>query len=220
MKMSAAEPKLDPVPPPVGPPAKLIVVGCVPQKRQFEIGSFDVDDDDDGGEFEWKDDDDVFGSDRPAKRQCHNALLSSAAGLDPGDDAAAVAPTTAAPDDDVPIANDSCGPALTVPCADDSAIVGPLDTLSAAEERAIQILNEKKNKKFKGKSDGEMKKIRSSNILSKSHSPTKETTIDRIYSYLQQNEDSADLADWIVMPDRFITRQSRLIVLTAGPRNE
>jgi hypothetical protein len=64
-----------------------------------------------------------------------------------------------------------------------------------------------------------MKKIRSSNILSKSHSTTKETTIDRVYTYLTQNEDLADLADWIVMPDCFIPRQRRLIVLTSGPRN-
>jgi hypothetical protein len=43
--------------------------------------------------------------------------------------------------------------------------------------------------KFKGKSDIEMKKIRMNNVLSKQHTKKKETSIDKIHTYLYQNED-------------------------------
>jgi hypothetical protein len=141
-------------------------------------------------------------------------LLSNAANVldtkdDPKDDVAVDEPTAAVPALDDAIACASLDPALTAPCPAGPAIACPLDTtLSAAEQRAIRIPSQNKNKKFKGKSDDEMKKIRSSNILFMSHSTTKETTIDQMYSYLTQDEDLADLADW-----------RRLIVLTSGPRN-
>jgi hypothetical protein len=92
------------------------------------------------------------------------------------------------------------------------------DPLSAAEARAMQIIEKKKTTKFKGKSDMEMKRIRMNNVLSKGHTKTKETSIDKMYTYLSSNEDLSDLADWIAMPNRFIPRQRRLIVLTTGPR--
>jgi hypothetical protein len=47
------------------------------------------------------------------------------------------------------------------------------DPLSAAEARAMQILEKKKTVKFKGKSDMEMKRIRMNNVLSKGRTKTK-----------------------------------------------
>jgi hypothetical protein len=91
------------------------------------------------------------------------------------------------------------------------------DPLCAAEARAMQILESKKTMKFKDKSDIEMKKIRMNNVLSKEHTKKKETSINKMYTYLYQNEDLSYFADWIAMPNRFIPRQHRLIFFTTGP---
>jgi hypothetical protein len=81
------------------------------------------------------------------------------------------------------------------------------DPLTGAEERAFRTPSKKKNPKFKGKSDAEMKMIRQSIILSTGHTTTKETTVDGMYSYLAIDDDLNDLTDWVVIPDSFIPHQ-------------
>jgi hypothetical protein len=64
------------------------------------------------------------------------------------------------------------------------------DPLSAVETRASKISAKKKTKKFKGKSDMEMKKIRKNNAMSRGHTKTKQNktninqSINTIYTYL------------------------------------
>lgn len=218
MNVPAALSTIQPPPRPVLPPARLIVGNvdardncCRSLKRNapeadsdgFDFGNFEFDNDEDEEEFEWCDDAAIVGSDRPKKRSSydesiqHHDLLSSNA-------------APAVSDSDL----DSATAAVTIA----TTHVAPATSNSYVEERAIKIMEQKKNKKFRGKSDKEMAKTRKLNILSKGHTKTKENTIDRMFAYLEQDDDLNDLADWIVMPNKFIPRQRRLIVLTTGPK--
>jgi hypothetical protein len=198
MNVPAALSAIQPSPRPVPPPARLIVGNvdivdardncCLSLKRNspaadsdgFDFGNFEFDNDEDKEEFEWCDDAAIVGSDCPNKRsrydesiQHHNLLSSKAA-----------------PD----VSNsdlDSATAAVTIA----TTHVAPVTSNSYVEERAMEIMEQKKNKKFRGKSDKEMAKIRKSNILSKGHTKTKESTIDRIFAYLEQYDDLNDLAD-------------------------
>jgi hypothetical protein len=219
MNVPAALSTVQPVSPPVLPPARLIVGNvdardnCCRSLKQnspeadsdgYDFGNFDdFDNDEDEEELEWCDDAAIIGSELPNKRSSYNESIQH-------HDLLSSNTAPAVSDSDL----DSATAAVTIA----TTHVAPATSNSYVEERAIKIMEQKKNKKFRGKSDKEMAKTRKLNILSKGHTKTKENTIDRMFAYLEQDDDLNDLEDWIVMPDKFIPRQRRLIVLTTGPK--
>jgi hypothetical protein len=115
----------------------------------LNFGSFDVGTDVDGEEFEWSDDAVIVYSDHPNKctrydesNQYHDVLLSTAA----------------------PVVSDSNLDTAPAAATNATTHVDPATSNSAAEERAPKIMEQKKKKKFKGKSDEEMGKISNVNM--------------------------------------------------------
>jgi hypothetical protein len=146
---------------PTPPPAQMIVEYSIAGHafNDFDLGNFDCDVD--GGVV----DEGVI----DPKRQRHDGLLSVNSKM-------TIAGTASFYNLDANKAQQILDTTLNqtlVTTGIDAARDALSDPLSAAEARAMQILEKKKTTKFKGKSYMEMKRIRMNNVLSKGHTKTK-----------------------------------------------